>query len=220
MNLSHPLLFVPPLLAMERVLFSVEAVATRVWAEDVVAAVAHILPALDMQTYPMNLCLLWLAATLHPPAPLPNNPLERITILGDPCQAQASPQDYPVLWTQVLQWRTIFKRLTPLKTLIQTSSCGGSGHFLARQTLAPLKGPHPSMSLTKLPGLVCGLDKRVLLSFLVLLHFIFKGTGGHISSLRCGQMLGCGMILTGPSILRMACQFIGRRWRETGHGGR
>jgi hypothetical protein len=56
-----------------------------VQAEDVVAAVAHILPALDTRTYPMNLCLLWLAATRHPPALLPNNPLERITVLKDPC---------------------------------------------------------------------------------------------------------------------------------------
>ncbi len=194
-NLSHPLLFVLPLLAAERVLFSVEAVATCVWAEDVVAAVVHILPALNTRTYPMNLCLLRLAATLHPPAPLPNDPLERTTVLGDPCQAQASPQDYPVLWTQALQWRAILKQA---KTLIQTRSCGGSGHFLARQTSAPLKGPHPLMSLTKPPGLVCGLDKRVLLSFLVSLHIIFKGTGRHISSSRYGQTLGCRTILTGP----------------------
>jgi hypothetical protein len=180
--------------------FSVETVAMCIWAEDMVAAVAHILPALNMWTYPKNLCLLRLAATLHPPAPLPNKSLERFTILGDPCRAQASLPDYPVLWTQVFQWHTILKQVTPLKTLIQTRSHGGSGPFLARQTLAPLKGPHPSMPLTKPPGLVCGLDKRVLLFYLVLLHFIFKGTGGHISSLRCGQTLGCGTILTGLSI--------------------
>jgi hypothetical protein len=57
------------------------------------------------------------------------------------------------------------------------------------------------MSLMKPPGLVCGLDKRVLLSFLVSLHFIFKGTGGHISSSRCGQTLRYGTIMMGPSIL-------------------
>ncbi len=172
-NLSHPLLFVPPLLAAERLLFSVEAITTRVWAEDVVAAVAHIFPALNRRTYPMNLCLLQLAATLHPPAPLPNSPLERIALLRDPCQAQASPQDYPVLWTQVLQWHAILKRVTPLKTLIQTRSCGGSGHFLPGQTSAPLKGPHPLMSLDKAAqaGLWPRQKSTPLLSCFVALHF-------------------------------------------------
>ncbi len=127
---SHPLLFVPPLLAAEQELFLAEAGATRGRVEGMVAVV-YIPFALDMRTHLTNLHPLRLAATLHLPAPHPNNPLERSTVLRDPCQAQASPQDYLVLWTQVPQGRAFSKRATPLKTLIQTRIHRGSGRRLA-----------------------------------------------------------------------------------------
>ncbi len=84
---SHPCLLGLPLLAAEGELSSLEAVATRRWAEDMVA-LAYILQACEMWTYWMNLCHLRLAvmaSTHHLPAPHPKEPLERITVLlSDP----------------------------------------------------------------------------------------------------------------------------------------
>jgi hypothetical protein len=153
----------------------------------------------------MNLCCLQLAATAstrHLPAPHPKEPLERIAVLlGNPLQAQASPWEYPVLWTQVFQWCASHKRMPPLKTLFRTRVRGGSGRCPASQILVPPMGSHPSISLTKPPLLVCGPDKRVLLSYLVSWHSIFEGIGESIFSWRCGQTLGSGTILTRTFIL-------------------